>query len=66
MGAAITAGVGTGVFQSFDEAERFLKIEEEIVPDAENHRKYVELRKIFNEAYESLVPVFEKLSAYKK
>ncbi|MDO5549605.1 MAG: FGGY-family carbohydrate kinase [Lachnospiraceae bacterium] len=65
MGAAITAGVGVGVFQDFDVIDRFLKIEERIKPVEAHHGAYMELRTLFNKAYEALVPLFADLSKYK-
>ena len=61
MGAAITAGVGIGAFESFEAAERFINIKEEIKPQYENFEKYGKMKPLFDEAYYSLIPLFEKL-----
>jgi len=61
MGAAITAGVGIGAFESFDVVEKFIKIKEENKPNLSKSEKYVEIKKLFNEAYYSLNAVFEKM-----
>ena len=61
MGAAITAGVGIGAFESFDAAEKFISIKSEIKPQYENSEKYGKMKQLFDEAYYSLTPLFEKL-----
>ena len=66
MGAAITAGVGVGVFDSFDVIDKFLNIEETHGPVAGNVPVYESLIKIFNKAYFALEGVFGELSQYKK
>lgn len=61
MGAAITAGVGIGAFESFSAVDKFIKIQEENKPDLSNNEKYIEMRKLFDEVYYSLKSVFEKM-----
>lgn len=61
MGAAITAGVGVGAFDSFDVVDKFIKITDRNLPDRENNDKYRKTKELFEEAYISLVPLFEKL-----
>lgn len=61
MGAAITAGVGIGVFDSFDAAEKFIKVKSKINPKTENEEKYNEMKMRFDEIYHSLEEIFEKL-----
>ena len=61
MGAAITAGVGVGAFDSFDVVDKFIKITDRNLPDRENNEKYRKTKELFEEAYISLVPLFEKL-----
>jgi len=63
MGAAITGGVGVGIYKNFDVIDRFIRIEEEHLPTEENHRIYQELMPVFEESYNSLVSIYEKLSA---
>ena len=60
IGAAVIAGVGVGVFDSFDEIKRFLKFEKHVEPKKENQKAYEELKPIFDEAYQCLVPLYEK------
>lgn len=66
MGAAITAGVGVGVFENFDVIDKFLKIEETKVPNSDNQPVYSAMKPIFDEAYFALTGVFDKLSEFTK
>ncbi len=61
MGAAITAGVGVGVFDSFDVVDKFIKINEDNQPNLKNTEKYDKIKALFDNAYHTLVPLFEKL-----
>lgn len=62
IGAAVIAGVGVGVFDSFDEVKRFLKFEHKVEPIKEHHEEYKKLKPIFDEAYTCMLPIYEKLS----
>lgn len=59
IGAATAAGVGVGAFTGIDEVSRFVRPVKRISPKAENHVKYQDLLRLFNEAYAALVPVFD-------
>ncbi len=59
MGAAVTGGVGVGMFDSYNVLDRFFKIEDTTLPIAENHAKYAELLERFDELYERLEPMFK-------
>lgn len=61
MGAAVTGGVGVGLFDSFDVIDRFNKIEEELLPDPKNHAFYQERLALFDECYERMLPLFDRL-----
>lgn len=61
MGAAVTGGVGVGLYDSFDVANKFFTIEDTTLPIAENNEKYNAIAELFDECYESLVPLFDKL-----
>lgn len=61
MGAAITAGVGVGVFENFDVVDKFIKISDKNQPNVKNNNKYNETKALFEEAYHTLVPLFEKM-----
>ncbi len=62
MGAAVAAGVGAGVLPDFNAIDRFIKEDDVIEPDWENHKKYAEIREIFDESYEALLGTYTKLA----
>ena len=64
MGAAITGGVGAGVFQNFDVIDRFLKIETTQMPIDANVRVYEKLLPIFDASYHALKGIFRDLAAF--
>ena len=61
MGAAITAGVGVGLYDDFNVIDRFLSITDEIKPSGENYEVYSRAKELFDDAYYTLAPVFEKM-----
>jgi len=65
LGAAIAGGVGVGLFQDFSVTEQLVKITARQEPDLDGEKasRYERLFEIFKEAYEQLLPIFEKLSA---
>lgn len=55
LGAAILAGVGTGVYESFEEAvNRTIHIKYDCIPNQENHAIYQKYFKIYLEIYDQL------------
>lgn len=62
MGAAVAAGVGAGVLESFDTIERFIRVDDTALPDMRNHEKYQRLQVLFEESYEALSGVYEHLA----
>lgn len=64
MGAAITAGVGIGLFEDFRAADRFLEIRHSVEPIGENRELYRKLQPVFDAAYNGLLLVYEGLKAF--
>lgn len=62
MGAAVTAGVGTGVLKDFSEIHKFIQIEERIQPNMENHKQYDKIKLVFENSYNALTDIYEQLS----
>lgn len=62
IGAVICGGVGVGAFSDFKVVKNFNSIEKIIKPREEYREKYNKLFEIFNDTYNSLVPVYDKLS----
>lgn len=62
LGSAILAGVGVGVYGSFDEAvERAVKVRRIHEPNQKNHELYKEYYMLYLELYEKLKECFVKL-----
>lgn len=61
MGAAITAGVGVGLFENFDAVNKFIKITESSTPDPETVKTYKELKKLFDKVYYYNEPLFAEI-----
>jgi len=61
MGAAIIGGVGSGVFKDFGAAQRFIRITDSVAPDNKTFGTYRNSKKLFNECYDALEPLFPKL-----
>lgn len=63
LGAAIIAGVGLGVFNSFDEGvQKYVRRREIIEPKEEMAKIYEQHYPIFNRAYSALCPVNDDLN----
>jgi xylulokinase len=58
IAAAVIAGVGTGIYENFEEITRFLKITKTYRPDPGTEPVYSRLRKLFDDSYQALKPVF--------
>ncbi|MGL1893516.1 MAG: xylulokinase [Spirochaetaceae bacterium] len=61
IGAAITAGVGLGIFKSFDKITDFIKIDKTVQPIKANVIKYNKMKPIFESIYQSLIPVYNNI-----
>ena len=61
MGAAVCGGVGVGMFKDFKVISQFNKVKKQILPCPENASIYHKLFSVFEESYNQLVPVYEKL-----
>jgi xylulokinase len=62
MGAAVVGGVAAGVFPDFDVIERFVGVEDVIVPNPANQAVYQRIMPVFDKCYHALVDVYEELS----
>lgn len=61
LGAAILAGVGTGIYQNFEEAvQETIVITREQRPNMENHERYQRYIELYLELYEDLKGTFQK------
>jgi xylulokinase len=63
LGAAVTAGVGIGALNGFEDVNKFTQAETEEPYNRKNHQVYQKIQTNFNEAYFSLLKVFDNLAA---
>ncbi len=63
MGAAVCGGIGIGAFSDFKVINKFNKVKSEILPRTEYLEVYNKLFHIFNETYEALEPIYNKISS---
>ncbi|MFW5985947.1 MAG: xylulokinase [Halanaerobiales bacterium] len=63
-GAALLAGVGTGIRDSVEEAVSLLKVETETLPDPDNAEIYDNLYGVYKELYTNLKGSFEQIAVF--
>lgn len=63
MGAALTGGVGVGLYSDFTMAQQMNPIATTIDPDPVAQNTYAAILPLFRQAYDVLVPVYEGLAA---
>ena len=61
IAAAGIAGVGCGVYDDFDAIHRFLKITDSVSPDETVQDCYRERKKVFDDVYQVLLPLYKEL-----
>ena len=64
MGAAVAAGVGTGVLPDFTAIHRFIQVDDVVEPDRDNHQKYETLKKLFDQSYFALLDTYRNLAQW--
>ena len=62
MGAAVTGGVGVGLFKDFDAIDRFIEINSVQEPNPEAVKAYGPVKEMFELCYQSLLPVYAKMA----
>ncbi len=62
MGAAVCGGIGIGAFKDFKVINKFNRVRSRILPRPEYADVYNKLFGIFNETYEALKPIYNRLS----
>lgn len=65
FGAALMAGVGTGLIENFDKATDIVKTDDKAVPIAENTNIYKALLPVYRKFYEQLLPAYKMLQDVK-
>ena len=63
MGAAVAGGVGVGLYKDFTAIDQYIEIARTFSPDQQTGRIYQPLRRIFDQCYDALSPIFPQLNA---
>ena len=62
VGNAVAAGVGVGIFKSYDVVKAWVRLGARSVPDPENHARYAKLYAIFRDLYPVLKSHFVRVA----
>ncbi len=62
MGAAVTGGVGAGLFRDFDAIDKFIQIKYVSQPIPKNVAAYKPVKETFELCYQSLLPVYARMA----
>ena len=62
MGAAVTGGVGVGLFRDFNAIDRFIEVKSVHVPNPDAVAAYGPVKELFELCYQSLLPVYQKMA----
>ena len=63
MGAAITGGVGAGLFKDFSVVDRFIEVNSVHEPDPTSVEAYKPVRELFDDCYFALLDVYKKMAS---
>ena len=61
IAAAVIAGVGCGIYEDFDAIHKFLKFGTPVEPDFGKKAVYEKQKKVFDDVYQALVPLYKEL-----
>ena len=64
MGAMIAAGVGAGIFKSFEEAAKTVKTSSALLPDAKAHEAYKRHTAVYRSLYPETARAMHAISSY--
>ncbi|MCB0194343.1 MAG: xylulokinase [Anaerolineae bacterium] len=62
MGAALTGGVGVGLYPDFSMAETMNRVTQVFQPDPETQTAYESVYPIFEAAYQAMIPIYEMMA----
>lgn len=65
MGAAVTGGVGVGVFKDFTAIDQMLDINREVTPNPANVAAYGGVKEAFEVCYKAMLPVYAYMAGKK-
>ena len=62
MGAAVTGGVGVGLFDGFDAIDRFIQVEKTHEPDPAAVAAYAPVKELFEACYQAMLPLYGRMA----
>lgn len=62
LAAAFVAGMGVGVFRSWDEIEKYILLDSITAPDPDNFQRYERAYRLYRELYPTLAGLFSRYS----
>jgi xylulokinase len=62
MGAAVAAGVGVGLYADFTAIDQYIAVADSFQPDPAAVAAYAPVKRVFDQCYQALLPVFPELS----
>lgn len=65
MGAAVTGGVGAGIFKDFTAIDQMLEINSVSLPDPQAHAAYAPVKELFEVCYDAMKPVYSYMADHK-
>ena len=65
MCAAVTGGVGVGVFKGFEVIDQMLELNRTVEPDPEAVAAYGPVKEAFEVCYKAMLPVYEYMASHK-
>ena len=65
MGAAVTGGVGAGIFKDFTAIDQMLEINAVVEPNPAAHAAYAPVKEAFEVCYEAMLPVYKYMAERK-
>ena len=61
VGAAVLGGIALGIYPDESAVQKFMKVVSVTKPIPENHEEYRKLMPMFEEIYQAMVPLYEKM-----
>lgn len=63
LGAAVAGGVGVGLYDGYDVVRDLVRVQPAEEPRADAVRRYDEVYPLFTEAYQALIPLYDRIAA---
>jgi xylulokinase len=62
VGDAVVAGVGVGVFKDYNVVKDWVQLGPRVIPNPENHARYLKLYAVFRDLYPALRDLYVRLA----